>query len=50
MTLSIQADRSLIRAQARSARYVLVSLDAPSAERRTTRPLPNFRQGDAILS
>ena len=38
MTLSIQTDRSLIRAEARSTRYVLVSLDAPSAERRTTRP------------
>ncbi|HEU5183630.1 MAG TPA: VWA domain-containing protein, partial [Gemmatimonadaceae bacterium] len=37
MTLSIQTDRSLIRAEARSTRYVLVSLDAPSAERRTTR-------------
>jgi len=38
MTLSIQTDRSLIRAEARSTRYVLVSLDAPSAERRMTRP------------
>ena len=37
MTLSIQTDRSLIRAEARSTRYVLVSLDAPAAERRTTR-------------
>ena len=31
MTLSIQTDRSLIRAAARSTRYVLVSLDAPPA-------------------
>ncbi|MGQ0714858.1 MAG: vWA domain-containing protein [Gemmatimonadaceae bacterium] len=37
MTLSIQTDRSLIRAAARSTRYVLVSFDAPAAERRTTR-------------
>ena len=37
MTLSIQTDRSLIRATSRSTRYVLVSFDAPSAERRTTR-------------
>jgi Ca-activated chloride channel family protein len=37
MTLSIQTDRSLIRAAARSTRHVLVSFDAPPAQRRTTR-------------
>ncbi|MGQ0714871.1 MAG: vWA domain-containing protein [Gemmatimonadaceae bacterium] len=41
MTLSIQTDRSLIRSGARSTRYVLVSFDAPPAERRTKRPAIN---------
>ena len=42
MTLSIQSDRSLIRASARSTRYVLVSIDAPAAERRAHRPPINI--------
>lgn len=37
MTLSIRTDRRLIRAQARSNRYVLVSFTAPQAPRREQR-------------
>jgi Ca-activated chloride channel homolog len=37
MTLSIRTDRQLIRAQARSNRYVLVSFTAPAAPRREER-------------
>ncbi len=37
MTLLIRTDRQLIRAQARSNRYVLVSFAAPAAPRREER-------------
>ena len=42
MTLSIQTDRALIRSARRSTRYVLVTVDAPAAERRETRPPVNI--------
>jgi len=41
MTLSIRTDRQLIRAQARSNRYVLVSFTAPAAPRREERRAVN---------
>jgi len=37
MTLSIQTDRALIRADARSTRYILARVTAPRAEARATR-------------
>jgi Ca-activated chloride channel family protein len=37
MTLSVKSDRTLIRAQASSARYLLVRVDAPVAESRRER-------------
>jgi hypothetical protein len=37
MTLSVKSDRTLIRAQASSARYLLVRVAAPVAESRRER-------------